>query len=320
MAVQTTTLLDAIIARVYNRERLAKLVPVNDVLGQWTGVDSGESEQAPKGLFPVVPSAGGTAYRWTVQTAGPTARQLSEGQAPPAPTGNTYVEASLSYLTGYFDVALEITGQTIDALQNEGAIIAELDKQIVDAAGSIVTTANQYGLGTANWGLQLAIDSAGTYAGLARGTYTSWVAGEQAVGGALNRAVMRDAVEHVTAQTRGALRSNLVWMFPAGVISDYHALGVSTATPNQMVVVGGQPLDIGFTGQFFEGIPIVEVPDLTSTVALLVDRTKIYWVDHHPLSIEKKATPGFTEAWYLVASRILVVENCVPHYKLTGIV
>lgn len=320
MAVSTTTTLASVIANVYNKGRLANLTFVNDYMVQLPGAaDEGGQDKKPRGLFPIYPSRGGSAYRWTVQTGGPTAREYNEGQAPPAPGNNTYVEASLAYSTGYFDVAVELTGHAIDALKDEGAIIEEVDKIILDATRSLQDAINVKALGATDWGLQLAIDAAGTYAGLARGTYTTWVAGEVAVGGAQSRAALRDGVEYLTDNDIGARHQDLIILEPVNQVSNYHALGLSTAHPVQMAVQGGAPLDLGFTGESFEGIPIYGIPDLTDTVIMILDRSKVYWVMHRPPTLELKQTAGDSLSWYLTVCMILVVEDCSHSYKMTGV-
>lgn len=320
MAVSTTTTLDAVIAEVYNKGRVADITFINDYMVQLPGLpDEGGQEKKPKGLFPIIPSRGGSAYRWTVQTAGPTAREYDEGQAPPAPTGNTYVEASIAYSTGYFDVALELTGHAIDALKDEGAIVEEVDKILVDGFRSMQDAINNKALGSTDWGLQLAIDSSGTYAGLARGTYTTWVAGETALSAALSRSALRDGIEYLTDNDVGARHQDLILLMPVNQVSNYHGLGISTSHPVVMNTQGGAALDLGFTGEYFEGLPIYGIPDLTDTVVMILDRTKVYWVMHRPPTIEKKQTAGDSVAWYLTCSMILVMEDCTHGYKLTGV-
>lgn len=320
MAVSTTTTLQHVIAEVYNKGRLTDLTFQNDYMVQLPGApDEGGADAKPRGLFPIVPSRGSTAYRWNVKTAGPTAREYSEGQAPPAPTGNTYVEASIAYSTGYFDVAVELTGHAIDALRDEGAIVDEVDRLIVDAVRAMQDAINVKALGTSDWGLGLAVDSAGTYAGLARATYTTWVAGESAVGGAQSRSALRDGVEHILDNDVGGRHQDLVILMPVNQVSNYHALGLSTSHPVSMAVQGGQPLDLGFTGESFESIPIYGIPDMTDTEIYILDRSKVYWVMHRPPTFEQKQTAGDSVSWYITCCMILVVEDCSHAYKMTGV-
>lgn len=317
MAVTTTTTLANVLRTVYE-PKLADIVFQNNALFQLPGApgEGPMGEGDPRGLFPVRNSAGGTSYNWPVRYDTTAAAAYSEGQAAPAPGNNSYLNATLAYSAGYFWRGVEISGHSVDAMKDEGAIVEAIDREVMDAARAIQDLINTTFMGTSH--LQLAVDSAGTYAGINRATYTGWGSWENALGGAHSLAACRDMVEGLLDNDRGARREDLAFIMPVNQVTNHVALaGAGAGVP--IISQGGGKLDLGFTGASFQEIPIFGVPDMTDTVILLVHRPSIYWVMHRPLKFEPKPTAGDSHSFLLTCALQLVVERPDLCAKQTGV-
>lgn len=320
MAVITTTTLANVLRTVYE-PKLADLVFQNDYLMQLPGAPAEEIQDVgqavkPRGLFPVIPSRGGTSYNWPVRSATTAAAAYAAGDAAPTPGNNTYQMASLAYSAGYFWRGVEIQGHAVDALKDEGAIIDAIDAEIMAAARAMQDIINTTFMGAGH--LELAVDSAGTYAGIDRGAVPGWLSYESNVAGALSLAALRDLVEALCDNDRGARIQDLVLLMPVNQVTNYAALAGAGAGIPQVVQSGGK-LDLGFSGYSFQTIPIYGIPDMTDTIVLAVHRPSIRWVMHRPLRFELKATTADTTAWLMTVALQLAVEQPNLCGKLTGV-
>lgn len=299
--------------------RLTDLVFQNNALFDMSdfGGEDLRSDNVGKGLFPVRSSKGGTSYNWPVRQATGAAAAYSEGQAAPAPGNNTLLNASIAYSTGYFWRSVEITGHAVDAMRDEGAVIEAIDREVMDAARAIQDLINTTAMGSTF--LQLAVDSAGTYAGLARGTYANWGSYEAGTVGTLARADLDDAVEALIDNDRGAREQDLVCLCPVNQITNYRALaGAGAGVPHNVPADGGV-LNLGFSGQAHGLVPIFGIPDMTNTEMYFLHRPSVYWVMHRPLTFKFIQGNGDSDKVLLTCSIILVVENPQKCGKLTGI-
>jgi hypothetical protein len=320
MAIATTTTLANVLRTVYE-PILSDLVFGNDYLFQLPGAAAeptadGYAAKKLKGIFPVVPSRGGSSYNWPVRQATTAAAAYVEGQGAPAPGNNTYLMASLAYSAGYFWRSVEISGHAVDALRDEGAIVEAIDREVRDAARAMQDLINTTFMGTAH--LQLAIDSAGTYAGINRATYLNWGSYEAAVGGPLSVSALADMIEALEDNDRGARHEDLILLCPVNQVTNYGALvGAGAGTP--VVTPAGGIADLGFSGYTFQGLPIFGIPDLTDTIWLAVHRPSVKWIMHRPLRFELKATAGDSVKYLLTCALQMVVERPDLCGKLTGV-
>ena len=331
MAIATTSTLANVLREVYQPILadiafennalidLQSLIEQSIALGAFPEERGGATREA-RGLFPVRRSRGDTYWRFPVRYSRTAAAAYSEGQAAPAPGNNTYLMAKWQYSVGYFWRSVEITGHAIDALRDEGAIVEAVDREVRDAARAIGDLINTTFLGTGTNCLQAIVDSGGTVGGIDRSTYTAWGSWENALGGALSESALRDMVEAVLDNDRGANYETLAFLMPVNQITNYHALaGASSSVPKP--AEGGRGLDLGHIPSLasFGGIPMYGIPDLTDTVVMLVDVPGFYWVLHRPLQFEQKPTAGDSYQWLITCSIILVSET--PHLcaKQTGV-
>ena len=211
------------------------------------------------------PSGGDTSRRWKVNSAGNDSTQLFvEGQAAPSSGEQTWVSAAVAY--NHFRIMLEFTGHARAALQaGQGyvdAIAEEMtlgQKDLVD----LITTTFMSGTN----GMETAVDSTTTYAGIARGSATYWESYEAAAVGTLAVSDLEDAIESLMDNNRGAMAEGLRWFLPWNQATNIYRLTGGSATQ----FVGDADKAPGFLNQSFAGIPMTPLGDWTDTVIILAD-------------------------------------------------
>jgi hypothetical protein len=68
----------------------------------------------------------------------------------------------------------------------------------------------------------------------------------------------------------------------------------------------------------FEGIEIAVVPDMTTTVILLVHKPDVKVYETRPLTIVEKSEKADTQLWHLTGSWNAIAERPGNHAKLSG--
>jgi hypothetical protein len=290
--------------------------------------------------MPMHVSQGGDSFDWKI-SAGPvnTATEIfTEGQAPAAAGNQTYASPELAYI--YFRTVAQLSGHAGDQMRSswvsgDEASAAQLFGELSQGWDDVQDLVNTTFMGSANNGLQQAIDSTGTFAGINRATTTQFASLETAVGGALTAAVMRDAYEGLRDNDRGGKPEAI--LMPWNQVSNYESLaGASNGTDAaKLLRIMGQPgqgtaFDLGWatnggsvlTGMSYSGIPIYGLGDQTNEVILWLSGVQSKWryavqrdMHQRPLSISDD-----TEA--KVQLSFAATPACLaPHQqaKLTGV-
>ena len=246
-------------------------------------------------------ATGDTAYRWKVirGTGNSATETFVEGQGL-RPAGNqSCVEAALSWV--YYRTRVKLSGHARDAMRSHylgDAFLGELSGEVKYGIDNITDTITNTILGIGGNGIQLAIDSGETYAGLNRSTYSDWGSHETALDAALTVASMTAEVE--------ALRDNDIAnqgtrfdavIVPVNQVTNYVSLvGPENGTAaNRLVRYVAQPgkgvnVDVGWDdlGITFMGKPVIGVGDLTDTVMLFVCNVADDWFLRHIRPLEMK--------------------------------
>jgi hypothetical protein len=127
-------------------------------------------------------------------------------------------------------------------------------------------------------GLARAIDSTGTYAGLAQGTYADWASGEDTLALAdLSIANIRELLLRPFRDNTG--KNPSVVMAPGDIMDKIAAL-FDTTLEAQYVVTSGGRVDIaalGFRGYIVEGVPFVEDRHCTASTLYALDLMQLRW-------------------------------------------
>ena len=277
-------------------------------------------------------ASGDTNFRWKVnRAAGNTSAEVySEGQGLPTSGNQTWAEAALAWV--YHRVVVQITGHLADAIGSHylsdgalGILAGELQYGIDD----LTDLMNNTFLGSTNNGLDIAIDSAGTYAGQARATITDWQSSETDIAGVLTVASLTAMYEAIVDNDRGGQPSAL--LMPWNQVTNYAALaGVENGTAAARLVryiaqPGKAPsIDVGFDpGLTFMGLPIFGVHDMTDTTIYLIgDAARGAWefVNIRPITQKILSLNDDSEARIQVSTGgTLVCRNPRTQAKITTV-
>lgn len=227
-------------------------------------------------MFTQLKSGTDTSYRWHVLTAGLTGTLKAEGDAFSAAQATTNSRATLGY--HLHDSTIRVTDHLRAALgpRNEGSYWQSLAVEVIQARKAVQQAIMTRWLGaTAGTdGLQLAIDSTGTYAGLDHAAITGWDSVETAVGGLLSYAALDDQRETLRDNPRRSA-SNLC-LFPENQVTNFTRLS-GPGIRNTFVLnaaEGSNNFNIGAadTGLKFGNCDIKGVAELTDTVILCMKK------------------------------------------------
>ncbi len=185
---------------------------------------------------------------------------------------NTRVTATFKPKQIYFNVGA--SGIQLGVSQGDRAIadllITEMGSVATDMYEALATGLYSDGLGTSSKqldGLRIAVVSSGTYAGLAPGTYTTWVSDLDSSSNAITLAELAASFEAATfgsdhptiGVTTPAILPTIEGLMMGTISFNNPVPGVSreVGTMTREGVKKGQTGEAGFTSYFFRGGPIV---------------------------------------------------------------
>ncbi len=271
-------------------------------------------------VFPVLDSGGDTAHRWHVHSAASSSTETYvEGQVQPLAGSQTYTRPALGYT--WVRHLVQITGHARAAVR--GGWFDVLDREMQLGIRQIQDVFSNTFLNGTN-GLQEAIDSTTTYAGITRGSASYFESAETAVSGVLTHASMYDLHETLRDAERAANTSEMLWIMPENQISNYAALdnALGSATRRELGLAGGG-FDRGFKsdGMGSMGRPIIGMPDLTSTVILLLDTSpgNFNLVQHQGLQVKEMAPIADSDVFQLSMALGLPCKKPLTQGKLTAV-
>lgn len=272
----------------------------------------------------VRPPAGGTPLKWAVQYSTTTGAVVYvENEALGGDSKRNLAQASLSPF--YLRAPVAVTGHVLDQVAAGGAFEDIAQAELANATKDLFVLMESSLLGsTQDRGIASIVDSTGTYAGLAAGTYAAWASAETAVGGAMTAAVMQDAHETLRAAPYNSMATAI--LMPPNQVTNYSAVmgPAASSTPSRMMLPQEQPYDIGVLRAgppTFNGIPLVSINGITST--------EVYWLDFsdegityqtiRELRVEQYAKVNDNTQWVVSMAGALKVKNRRRHLKLTGV-
>jgi hypothetical protein len=244
-----------------------------------------------------VVAGGDTAFRWKLlrSTGNSSAEVFTEGQAAPSSGNQTWAEAALSWV--YHRAIVSRSGHARDAMKSayltpewtsDAAMSGEYKGALLNLEDLMANTF----LGSTNNGILIAVDSAGTYGGLARATYTDMQSYETAAGGdALTDVDMADTWEGMRDNDRGGKLEAI--LAPWNQVSNYyrlHGFGATTPLPRIMASGEAAKIDYGFneTGLSFHNARIFGVGDMTDTELVFMSNIAEDWLFATIRPIERK--------------------------------
>ena len=273
-------------------------------------------QTAPISLFgnPIGPF-GNTSRIWKLNSSGNTSTSLySEGDALSGAGNQGWSSASDPYLavryeveaTGHAKAALREGARDVDALGEE-FILGQQD--LID----LVATTIQSGTN----GMETAVDSTATYAGVTRGSATWFESAETAVNGQLAVTDGLNLIETMADNDRGSRMENSVWLMPWNQYTNMYNLTGGPAAQT----IGDADKVPGYLGQTFARLPVIPVPSMTDTVIMLLDLTFGNWemIEHQPLMVHDQGRSGDADLYLVTYMFKLVCKHPKMQGKLTGV-
>jgi hypothetical protein len=279
-------------------------------------------------VFPAL-EVGDSNYRWKAQSAGNTSVAVfTESASAPTPVAQTYVNAAVSYT--YFWGWIRVSGHIRDIMRNSAyAGLPLIANEFISTTEDIRDLMNTSFMGSSYSGLEVSIDSGTTYAGIARGSAGYWESTETAVGGALTKASLANAMEGAEDNDKGGKISLL--LAPRNQLTNY---GTFAGTPNTQnhnfrATVGdlraGFDIEAPTTSLSFQGVPIVGVPDMTNTIWLGLDLRQTEVGPNFGLSTRREfeirgpVISGDDDVWEVSSAAALICHKPKLCWKNTGV-
>ncbi len=266
-------------------------------------------------------------FQWNVVTsANASVEVFSEGQAPPDAGRQTYVQAQLNAF--YVRDVWGVTGHVRDNARKSGYHQDVLDAESMLAELDLFKGCEDQLMGsTQDRGLAAIVDSTGTYANLAQGTYSQWAAEENDASSAALTIAMLQTLHRemksasVSGVARGARSSH--WLMPPSQFEAYqNTVGAGNGTAaNRLVRMSQDSTDFGFTAQTmtFNNLPIVVIPTMTSTELYLVDVSDIELLIHRDLEVAPIASNPENEMYQVSFAVAHKVKSRNKHGKIINL-
>jgi hypothetical protein len=219
---------------------------------------------------------------WDVKfSARTTAGPRAEGYDVLSGDFETHLRKQASLAWAHYEAYGLITGtaQRIAAANGRAGQTDKIGEELNDAVDEVTVKVGEDTYGgnvTASpveiEGLARAVDSGTTYAGLAPGTYTEWVSGEDTLAAAsLSLANIRTKL---LRPFRTATGKNPSLVVTTGAVMDSIAALFDTTVEPKYVVGPGGPIDLaklGFRAYMVEGVPFVEDRHCTAATLYALD-------------------------------------------------
>jgi hypothetical protein len=225
---------------------------------------------------------------WDVKLADrDTAGPRNEGEDVEDADFSTDIRKQASLAWAHYEGFAKVTGtaQRIAAANGRPGHTDVLGEELNDAVNELTVKIGQhtYSGNVGNTpveieGLARAIDSTGTYAGLAQGTYADWASGENSIASAaLSIANIREKLLRPFRDNTGRNPSVVV---TTGTIMDQIAALFDSTIEAKYVVGPSGPIDVaalGFRGYVVEGVPFLEDRHCTASTLYALDLNMLRW-------------------------------------------
>jgi hypothetical protein len=276
-------------------------------------------------LIPTRPASRAGGSQWKFKASGATAAAVAELDPLPSATKFSQLDPQLN--GAYFAAALEISDETMNALEAQptqiGDYVAQQVEDCIVALRSQIESATVAGLNATNGftGLDLWASDTGSPAGISRVTYSNWQAYFNDNSGtprALTMSLMRDVADVLTGTRQGAF--NAVAMAPskATVFSGLSGAGqvqrvfnVNDGSIGSTPVVGiGSAADVLRPFSYFDEAPCYKVPTMPSDVVWFLDLNEIHYEEVQPIRVSQpRRTEARSTVWDITVGMTLVVPN-----------
>jgi len=280
------------------------------------------------GRFPMLP-AGDASYRWKVNSAGNTnVAVFTEGSSAATPVAQTYVNAAVAYT--YLWGWIRVSGHIRDVMRNGGAYagLPLIQNEFLGTTEDIRDLLTTSFMGS-TYGLEVAVDSATTYAGITRGSAAYFESAETAHNATLTMAGLANISEGCADNDKGG-KTSLI-LTAVNQLTNYATFSGTPNTQNSSFRSNAVDLRTGFDIQpsplmlNFQGIPIVGLPDWTDTVWMGLDLRPTRVGPNVGVSIARDFEirgpdmAGDDDVWEISTAAAIIVHNPKLCWKLTGV-
>lgn len=279
-------------------------------------------------IFEVVgPNAcpGGDSIDWIIDEEVSThAAAYTVGDAMPVADTTTSV---VPYVTKDMFQATAKTYDIYRAYQQNGGAYAPLGDQDQKAIQMAAKSLRDLCVTTMITDLIALVDSTSAFGdgSLSRTTYTHLVSYEAGSISTLAKADLDTALENMLGTTYGPVNlEDMVWLMPINQLfnlADVAGIGIqyNEWSTNSNPATGGLDLEATQRMKTYGGVPIVIVPDMTTTNILLLNRKKVKVYNWMALEITPKDVSAAEQAWLLKFGANVVVLDPRQQAKLDGI-
>jgi hypothetical protein len=271
----------------------------------------------------VIDAPGSQPFKWNViDAANAQAAVFTEGQSLSTFGNQGYVQASQPAF--YVRAAGGESGHMRDNRVKGGTYEDVRSLEIAKATSDMWKIMEDQLCGsTADVGIASIIDSGTTYAGIAPGSYTSWVSVETALGGALTVTALQDLYETLRASPYGATPTHV--LMPQNQVTNYVNVAGAPGSANsafriQPGVQGGA-FDAGVVIPMatFNGLPIVPIRGLATTEVYMVDVSKLDLLIHRQPEVREIAKTNDDDLFMVSVAGCLRASRRKSFGKLTGV-
>ena len=243
-------------------------------------------------------------------------------QGAPMPTAHTLSDIRAYFTKDYYQEGGKVYGDTMSQLGGGGGNVPVDPQQ--KAIQTSILNAIELASTTMLTDLAAQVDSSTAYsdASLNRTTY-SLASSETTTVGTLARSDLIDAIERAQNTSYGYVPlDDLCFLVPPN--QHTNIANLSAGAQYAEFVVDAQnmgPMDAGvkFRCQTFETVPILQVPDMTTTEIYLLRRSTTKFHLHEGIKTVPKDVSEWALYWLTTLGVNLVVADPVRSQKLTGV-
>jgi hypothetical protein len=271
-------------------------------------------------FVPAAAVGGAEPYEWSIVTANnSTAESFVEGQALPAGTRRSLVNATLSAF--YYREVVKVTGRVRDIATGAGYIEAVEQAEIANGTANLAYLIEQALCGsTTNLGLASIIDDTTLYGGLNPATYTVHASAVSTSVGTLTAAKMQDHYELMSSAPYNAMPNAIATT--ANQLGNYLSIAGLAGGTNVTRLALGQPgYDVGVNPAVasYNGISMVKVAEMTNTEMLWLNTSGIKVVVQRDVTFEPLAKVSDDTVGMVSMAFFPLVANRRSQSKMEGI-
>jgi hypothetical protein len=269
-------------------------------------------------IWKPVPHNVGDSIDWAIDYGPSTdfASTYSEGDPAPNPNIETILKGTVAKQP--FQVACSISKVALDYMGGNklgvaDPVLMDLEmktKQLLNVVNTTLLAS-----------LEAAVDSTGSYTGNNAAVYTALASYEADPNTTFALSQIEDMYEALIDNDRGVDPGSIITLAPVNQGTNYARLSAGAAYFQRSNEPGGI-VDSGRQDPsklFFNGQPVYLIPDMTDTVILMGDRSKVEIREARPVNVEEKSVTADEVFFLLTCNYQIVLKDPSKWGKLTRV-